>query len=82
MTTTTHYIDYKIKATESRLRAAAEHLATRMTDLVGYLDNDRTINSLGEVQGAGMDVDRLCGELAALKDVRDDLLRHPELGNA
>lgn len=51
---------------ESQLRDRAIELRDRMDRLVGKLDdgNAEAVNSSGEVQHAGSEIDRLCAELA------------------
>jgi len=43
-----------------RLRVEVKSLRDRMDDTLNSLANGYAINSLGEVQGRGLDVDRLC----------------------
>lgn len=66
-----------LQYTEKRvsLRQRAEYIRDGMTRLMTRLDEEDDMtssytgfNSLGELQGSGMDLDRLCGEVATLKD--------------
>jgi hypothetical protein len=50
------------------------YLAERMTRLAARLGSegvDASVNELGEVQGLGADVDRLCALLHAARETRD-----------
>ena len=47
-------------STERELRSKAESMIRRMQGVLAALDDDRHLNSLGEVQGLGPDIDRLC----------------------
>ena len=53
----------------ARLQSAAQVLADDMARLQRRVDKGQTINSLGEVQGRGADVDRLCALLGAAQTV-------------
>jgi len=52
----------------------ANYLAERMTRLAARLESEGanvSVNELGEVQGLGADVDRLCALLHAARQTRD-----------
>lgn len=44
-----------------RLRSQVKELQGRVDSIVSALDNGRSINSLGEIQGAGSTTDAACG---------------------
>ncbi|MGH7296530.1 MAG: hypothetical protein ACRELB_16450 [Polyangiaceae bacterium] len=61
----------------------ATYLAERMTRLAARLREegvDASVNELGEVQGLGADVDRLCALLHAARGTRDLVRRVVEAG--
>jgi len=61
----------------------ASYLAERMTRLAERLRRegvDASINELGEVQGLGADVDRLCALLHAARSTRELVRRVVEAG--
>jgi hypothetical protein len=70
-----------VRCTENELRSAAERLADSARRVVKDLDENLSLNSLGEVQGRGLTVDLLCAQrelqvkhvlaLAAMVDERD-----------
>lgn len=68
-------VEYRHDDTKARLRRSTERMIDRLQDLLSTLDNGRTVNSLGELQGSGNEIDRLCGELSVLASVRDDINR-------
>lgn len=59
----TRFVDLTVQ-----LRAEAARLSARMLELTERLDNGAIINSLGEVQSRGADIDRLCALRAASTD--------------
>ncbi len=59
----------------------ASYLAERMTRLAARLGSEggnASVNELGEVQGLGADVDRLCALLHAARQTRDLVRRVAE----
>jgi len=68
----------QLDAKTSGLRATASALADHMLKLVARIDREGSsvhVNQLGEVQGYGVDVDRLCGEVVALRRQVDALVK-------
>lgn len=53
------------------LRGLAEKLESAANKLEAYPNEKHRINCLGEVQGQGSDIDRLCGEYALLLETRE-----------
>ncbi len=52
-----------------KLTNAARSMSERMAELVVKLgEHDAIINSLGELQGRGPDLDRMCAELCSAQD--------------
>lgn len=49
-----------LKTTEKQLRSDAEYMIRRMQSLLARLDEGNSVNSLGEIQGSALDIDRLC----------------------
>jgi hypothetical protein len=70
-----------VRRTEDQLRSAAERLADTARRVVRDLDENLSLNSLGEVQGRGLALDLLCAQrelqvkhvlaLAAMVEERD-----------
>lgn len=52
-----------VQRTRQELKKEAEYLARKMNELARDVSQHHTINSLGEVQGRGLEVDRLCALL-------------------
>lgn len=70
---------FDVEYTRGRLERAAERLIDRMESLRRYLNDGMTINSLGEVQGLGQDVDRLCAVLRQQENALETLERVAQL---
>ena len=65
----------KFRAKADSLKQACLALSERLKRAAAECDKARadqpySINGLGEVQGAGLDIDRACAELAVLNDMR------------
>ena len=60
------------------LRVAADALIRNMEHVIRRIDNDDllTINSLGEVQRQGQEVDRLCAVLSETLDMKEYVDAH------
>ena len=60
-----------VERVEKELAHSARRLEADMRTLLERLDEDRAVNGLGEVQGRGFDVDRLCAlRQAKLEEVQ------------
>src|SRR5438270_192738 len=59
-----------LKRAREELRAVADWLERDMANLINRIDDDKDdlVNSLGEVQGKGREVDRLCTVLSERRD--------------
>lgn len=76
-----HRLSREIESRIERLKDEANTLINRMQRLVENLDRDganASINSSGEVQGKGSDVDILCGELTTLRAQLQEVLSMKE----
>ena len=65
-------LSYRQKAIIERLMYKAKYIEDKMKDLYGKLDDegmDSNINTLGELQSLGPDLDRLCGEFGQIKEM-------------
>jgi hypothetical protein len=65
--------DSAVVRAHEALTDKVSYLADRMTRLAGRLATDgveATVNELGEVQGLGADIDRLCALLHAAREAR------------
>ena len=60
---------YRVKELMVRAEWAAGRLQ-RLADELKEKGADASMNSLGELQGAGPEIDRLCGEIATLRWVK------------
>jgi hypothetical protein len=60
----------QVEYSQERLTNAARSMSERMAELANKVKNEPTavINSLGELQGRGPDLDRLCAEFESAKD--------------
>lgn len=65
--------DKKINRLEAKLHDDAAILARRMNNLMSQLRQGGMINSLGEVQSLGDEIDRTCALLHAAKEDRVEL---------
>lgn len=65
----------KAKQTRERLEHAATELSERMARVAEKVRDGGSVNALGEVQGRGAEVDRLCAEL----DLRSEHLNMVKL---
>jgi hypothetical protein len=66
--------DRAVVRAHAALADKVSYLAERMTRLAGRLQAEgasASVNELGEVQGLGADVDRLCALLHAAREARD-----------
>ena len=66
--------DRAVARAHAALADKVSYLAERMTRLAARLQaegTDASVNELGEVQGLGADVDRLCALLHAARQTRD-----------
>lgn len=61
----------QLLSTDKDLRSRAEALIRQMQRLIEHLDDGSGVNSLGEVQSRGLDIDRLC----ALREERASAIR-------
>ncbi|HZI31621.1 MAG TPA: hypothetical protein VFF11_04725, partial [Candidatus Binatia bacterium] len=59
-------------AKKEQLVAAIGILRNRMERLLENLADGSSFNSLGEIQGLGAEIDRLTGELAVIRKIKDD----------
>jgi hypothetical protein len=69
--------DAEVARVHSELQKDVAHLAERLARLSKRLEQDgieSRVNDYGEVQGAGLDIDRHCAQLNAARAKRD-LLR-------
>jgi hypothetical protein len=64
-------LDREIDRKQEDLRAAIKHLSFALEEAVHLMDNARTPNACGIVQGMGAAIDRMVGELTALKKIRE-----------
>ena len=75
--TTAKYVCQELDRQEQekiyQLNMAAKSLSRKLTMLVEKLENGGTFNTLGEVQGAGAEIDRLIGELAMLRKINQNM---------
>jgi hypothetical protein len=62
------------------LKRAAQDMIHQMERLIRNIDEGYTINTLGEVQGRGSEVDRLCAIRGTLFDFRNTLQYVAEKG--
>ncbi len=66
-------VENRLEDYRTALVGKARWLAEDLQRLIQHLEEDSTINSLGEVQGRGGEIDRLCGLYAQFKQLRDEL---------
>jgi len=66
-----NHLELRLAMTESELAKYAADLSGNMQHLVETLETGGAVNSLGEVQGHGLTIDRLC----AIRNVCLDALR-------
>ena len=71
-------LDRQVPELRARLRQKAQSICDSMEELIRDLDADRTINSLGELQGRGSELDRLCGMYTLVKELARDLAKARE----
>lgn len=68
-----HDNERAIANNNAALKRAAESMIDKMMRLIANVDHDLTVNTLGEVQGRGLEVDRLCALRGQLFDFRNTL---------
>lgn len=61
------HLEYQVEKQAENIKNRAEYIIRNMTHLIDNIDNKRyeSINSLGEIQGAGLELDR---DIALLKN--------------
>jgi len=65
-------INREFERIKADIKDHAESIKLRMERLIRELDDnpeDPLVNSLGELQTTGLDLDRLCGQLATIKQI-------------
>ena len=64
-------LEVELEYKKACLKGKAESLRSRMDNLIKRIDNDKlgTLNSLGEVQSMGLEVDRYCIQIGVLQDL-------------
>jgi len=65
------YIRHQHKHHTERLHADAQVLITRMRTLMETIERGGSINSLGEIQGMALDIDRRCAQIGILRELLD-----------
>lgn len=60
---------------KGRLLDSAAHVQRKMERIIKDINEGSTINSLGELQGSGPEVDRLCGEYCQIVEVATEAAR-------
>lgn len=77
------HLQFKIDFAKEGLKSKAESLKSIMERLLIRLENGnlKSINSLGEVQGLGAQVDCACMELRTLMNVLEELEAYEKIEN-
>ena len=66
-------LENKAQDYKEQLVAKARWLIDDLKRLIQHLEEGSTINSLGEVQGKGSEIDRLCGLYAQTRELAEEM---------
>ncbi len=68
-----HRLDSKVEDYKEQLVAKARWLIDDLERMLQHLEEGSAINSLGEVQGAGSEIDRLCGLYSEVRQLAEEM---------
>ena len=66
-------LENKVEDYKEQLVDKARWLIDDLERLIQHLEEGSTINSLGEVQGKGSEIDRLCGLYMQTRDLAEEM---------